>query len=77
MHEKLQNFLDLLTPEQMDKFATALEEVERDMAYTQIAIETDTSVDTVKSAELLQDLTMEGFFDGLQDIANSDIEELN
>ena len=72
MHEKLQNFLDLLTPEQMDKFASALEEVETTLAYNQIAQETNTTVEAVKSAELLQNLTMEGFFDGLKDLAGEE-----
>ena len=68
MHEKLQNFLDLLNPEQMDKFASALEEVE-----TTLAQETGNNVETIKSAELLQSLTMEGFFDGLNDLAGEDL----
>ena len=77
MHEKLQNFLDLLSEDQLDKFAAALGEVEQDLAYQQIASETGSSVEAVKSAELLQSLTMEGFFDGIQDLSNSDIEEMN
>ena len=78
MHEKINNFLDLLDEEQMDKFSAALEEVEQNLAYQQIARETGTSVEAVKSAELLQSLTMEGFFDGLKDLSETDgIEELN
>ena len=73
MHEKLQNFLDLLNPEQMDKFASALEEVETTLAYNQIAQETGNNVETIKSAEVLQSLTMEGFFDGLNDLAGEDL----
>ena len=76
MHEKLQNFLDLLSEDQLDKFAAALEEAEQDLAYQQIASETGSSVEAVKSAELLQSLTMEGFFDGLSDLSTTDVEEL-
>jgi hypothetical protein len=77
MHDKLKNFLDTLPPEQMAKFAAALEEVETDMAYVQIARETEQSVETIKAAELLQTLTMEGFFDGLADLQDVDIKEIN
>ena len=76
MHEKINNFLDLLDEEQMDKLSSALEEAEQDLAYQQIASETGSSVEAVKSAELLQSLTMEGFFDGLSDLSTTDVEEL-
>lgn len=76
MHDKLKNFLDTLPPSQMAKFAAALDEVEKDMAYKQIANETGSSVETIKAAELLQSLTMEGFFDGLSDLQDVDIKGL-
>lgn len=72
MHDKLKQFLNELTDEQADKFASALEEVEHEAVYKSIAQENGTSVEAIKSAELLQDLVMEGFFDGINDLGKED-----
>ena len=67
MRETISNFLDLLTPSQLDKFASIMDEIELENELYQNGF----TVEQYKTASLLNELVSEGFYDGLNDLSGS------
>lgn len=70
MKNAVNNFLDLLTTDQVDKLASVIAEIEEEEKYASLAKEMDMTVEQIKTSELLTDLVNEGFMDGLDELAS-------
>lgn len=69
MNETVTNFLDLLTPQQLEKLSSIIDDIEEEEKYASLANEMGMSVNGVKTAEFLTSLVNEGFMDGLDELS--------
>jgi len=69
--ERIEEFLSGLPADRLERFAEALTKVEENIKYAELSEITGQTVDQIKSAELINDLVMEGFYSGLDDIMDS------
>lgn len=75
MDSRIKAFLDVLSPEELDKFASCLDRYEEVLAIQKEAEENGLTVTQMKAASLLSDLVDAGFWDGIQDLSNQDLDE--
>jgi hypothetical protein len=69
--ERIEEFLGGLPADKLERFAEALAKVEENVKYAELSEITGQTVEQIKSAELINDLVMEGFYSGLDDIMDS------
>lgn len=74
--DKIKNFINGLTGEQLQRLDRALDQLDYDQQYEKIAHDLGVSVDQVKAAELINGLVLEGFYNGVEDLTSGDFSDI-